>query len=109
MTELGLRDMIQPEIEEPIDADREQGDRRNALRYERRTEGILRLEDSEHPITCLNVSFGGVKVCARDGFVPELGDLAEIEVQFGDSTFRDDCLVVETSPGTRGTIIHLAM
>jgi len=109
MREHGLRDMIVPEMEVPIDADRESGDRRQALRYERDLAGLLKIDDDEHPVRCLDIGYGGIRVVALDGVVPELGDLAEIEVCMGDDTFRDDCLVVETAPAREGTMIHLAM
>lgn len=83
-------------------APRSQGD-------ESRVEGILIADDGEHPIICLDAAFSGVRVCARDGFVPELGDLVELRINRGSKAFRDDGMVVETSSGPEGTIIHLAM
>lgn len=109
MSEHGLRDMIMPEMEGALPADGETGERRHAHCHERTFEGVLMTEEGDHPILCLDVAFGGVRVCATDGFLPELGELVEIEISQGDNSFRDDCLVVETSQGPDGTIIHLAM
>jgi hypothetical protein len=109
MRERGLRDMLITEVEAALARASESGEHRHTQRSEPCLEGILITEDGEHPVTLIEAAFGGIRVCARDGFTPELGEMAEIRINMGDDPFHDDCLVVETSQEPEGTVIHLAM
>ena len=104
-----IRELVCPEIEEPIDPSAPGTERRQSHRYARHLPGSLILGQAEYPVTCLDIGYGGMLVDAPRMAAVVSGDRAVIRIQLGNKSFQDEFSVVHTERAGQRTTIHLGL
>ena len=107
VNEWPIRQLVCPEIEEPVSPREQHEERRRAHRYARRLPGVISIRGRNYPITCMNISYGGIGVLTEDTPEVSQGDEAVVRILLGTKAFRDHFSVVDSRPVPQGTSIHL--
>jgi hypothetical protein len=102
-----IRRLVCPEIEEPISPREPHAERRRSHRYARRLPGVITARGQEYPITCTDISYGGIGVLAKGAPKVSRDDEVDVRIMLGTKAFRDEFSVVNSRSGPRGTHIHL--
>lgn len=104
-----IRDLVCPEIEEPVIRRTEDSERRRSLRFARHLPGTLITGGQEHPITCVDVGYGGMRVIAPAKISVPAGRQVGVRVQLGSRSFGDVFSVIRTESTAESTAIHLGL
>ncbi len=102
-----LRDLLDPAIEEPARTYDMGTERRKGNRYSRRLSGVLRFADQVHPITCQDVSYGGLRVLAPTNVRIDPGERVLVNLRQGTRLCQDECTVVHSEHKGYAIAIHL--
>lgn len=109
MTQRPTRELVLSDLEEAAPTADVEQERRGSHRYVRQLPGVMTLEGTEHPVTCLDVGYGGLQVKASRRVRPARGHLAGIRINLGPQVYADTCRVVGAESTWRGTRVHLAV
>jgi hypothetical protein len=104
-----FRDMIDPQVEQPIETANIQPDRRRYQRYARRLPCTLVTHAGEHAATCLDVGYGGIRLSTRDSVEVDKGSRVAACVKLGVSSFEDWFTVADARVTDGGTTLHLRL
>ena len=104
-----IRELVCPDIEEPIGRPGPHGERRRFHRYARRLPGAMHIQGEEYPITCTDIGYGGVQVESRNTVNAAPGEPAAVQIRLGGRSFRDEFAVVQCDHTAGGTSIHLRL
>ncbi len=102
-----IRELACPDVEDPKTRGRPDEERRQAHRYPRRLPGFLSLDETEFPVTCLDIGYGGMLVDAPPTAKIALGNKVVVRIDLGGTTFQDEFSVVHTEYRAEGTTVHL--
>ncbi len=103
-----IRELVCPDIEEPLKQREIAQERRRSLRYARNLPGTLIVGEAEHPVTCKDIGYGGVRVVAPGTVKVPLGKRVEVRVELGERSFQDEFSVRRCAGTTDGTTLNLA-
>lgn len=102
-----LRELLRPEVEQPLRATHVGDDRRQHLRYPRTLLGQMHVNDDVHPIACLDLSYGGAQVLTPWPLRLPDGQRVTIRLTHAARHFEDDLIVVASESKRDGTALHL--
>jgi len=104
-----FRDMIDPEVERPIETATVQPERRRYQRYARRLPCTLVTHAAEHAATCVDVGYGGIRLSTRASVEVDKGSRVAACVKLGVSNFEDWFTVANARVTDSGTTLHLRL
>ncbi len=104
-----LGELVNPDLEVPISKGKHSHERRKSYRFTRSLSGKITTGDKEHPVTCLNIGYGGIHVFSPDDVQLDSGESVEVEVDLGTRTYKDHYSVCSSSHTDSGTDIHLRL
>jgi hypothetical protein len=104
-----VRELVCPDIEEPLLRERVTPERRQCYRYARRLPGTLLAVTNEHPVTCRDIGYGGIRVDVPGRVAIKPGQKVTVRIDLQDRTFRDTFCVKNVNPAPEGMALHLAL
>jgi hypothetical protein len=104
-----IRELVCPDIEEPLLRARVTPERRQCYRYARRLPGMMDTGTARHPVTCCDIGYGGIRVDTPGRVILEPGQRVTVRIDLHGRTFRDTFCVKQVNPAPEGTAVHLAL
>ncbi|HNQ23964.1 MAG TPA: PilZ domain-containing protein [Phycisphaerae bacterium] len=104
-----IRQLICPDIEEPLPTTPASPERRAGYRYARHLPGTMTIGKADHRVTCLDIGYGGARVITSGCLQVAPGTPAELRITLGQRSYRDRFAVVQAEPVADGTAVHLAL
>lgn len=104
-----IRELVCPDLEMPIETRKVREERRRHHRFTRRLPGALIVEDAAHPVTCVDIGYGGTQVVAPRRIRVNPGSRVALRIELGTRTFQDEFSVVGGECTTDRTTLHLAL
>lgn len=102
-----IRELVCPHIDEPVGAGQAGKERRRTYRYARRLPGTLVVDGMEHPVTCIDIGYGGMRVLVSGRMPLPVGERVVTRIRQGDQLYQDQLSVVACKPAAAETVIHL--
>lgn len=104
-----VRELICPDIEEPLPRKHTTVERRRCYRYARNLPGTLTVGTKVHQIMCKDIGFGGMRVDmpGRIKFTPD--QKVSVRIDLPGRSFEDEFSVRRTNPAPEGTALNLAL
>jgi hypothetical protein len=84
-----IRELICPDIEEPIGGHERAHERRYGPRFARCLPGVLIIGGIEHPVTCVDIGPGGMGVFAPTAVRPPVGRHAVARIELNGRLFEN--------------------
>lgn len=105
-----IRELVWPEIERPIQRLDPENERRRYHRYARRgLPAALTVADQTHPVSCVDIGYGGMQVLAPNSAAIRPGQRVVVRVQQYTRTFQDELSVRHCQRMPNWTAVHLAL
>ena len=104
-----VRELVCPHLEEPNQRASGDPERRRNHRYARQLPGVLVLNGCEHPITCVDIGYGGIQVIAPPTLSVTHGTHVIVRFTRDGRSFQDEFSVVHCEHTSDGTVLHLGL
>jgi hypothetical protein len=102
-----IRELVCPHIDEPVGAGQAGDERRRSYRYARRLPGTLVVDGMEHPVTCIDIGYGGMRVLVSGRMSLPVGERVVVRIRQSSQLYQDQLSVVKCKPAADETMIHL--
>ena len=69
----------------------------------------MTIDQAEHPVRCVDIGYGGIRVVAPAAVRPAPGKRAVVRFERGGQPYQDELSVVHSEPATDGTVVRLSL
>ena len=104
-----IRELVCPDIEEPIGGREPVHERRYGPRFARRLPGVLIIDGVEHPVTCVDIGSGGMGVVAPAAVRPNVGRHAVARIELNGRLFENTFSFAYGDRTADGTAIRVGL